>query len=162
SVSRWAGTSSPTRTGATVTEAEVCAPGSRNARLARLAAASTSPSRGGTTRSRTAWAAPAPGSPGAPAGRVSLVRLAVAAGAPVPGCPGGRRGQDVHGRADDRDGRAGLLGDQPGHRRQVGVLDREPGQMAVHRHEVAQREHLARGLAARPRGNAGARRPPAA
>ena len=55
--------------------------------------------------------------------------------------------------------RAGLLGDQPGHRGDVGVLDRQPGQVAVHRDEVAQGENLAHRLAARARAGARARAP---
>ena len=82
-------------------------------------------------------------------------------GGPVAGFPGRRRGQDVHGRAHDRDRGAGLPGDQPGHRREVGALGREPGQMAVHRDEVAQRQHLTGGLRARDGRGTGARLPAA-
>jgi hypothetical protein len=72
-------------------------------------------------------------------------------GGALAGLPGGRRGQDVHRRADHGDCRVRLLGDQPGHRGQVGILDRQPGQVAVHRDKVAQRENLAGRLGTRAR-----------
>ena len=70
-------------------------------------------------------------------------------GGPLAGLPGGRRGQDVHGGADHGDRRVRPLGDQPGHRGEVSVLDRQPRQVAVYRDEVAQRENLPRRLRAR-------------
>ena len=107
-----------------------------------------------------------PQRPPGPAGRAEHVaepgvdhQVAYVLGGAFGGFAGRRGGQDVHGRAHDRDRGVGLLGDQLGHRGDVGVLDGEPGQMPVDRNEVTQRKNLAGGLAARPRRAARARRP---
>jgi hypothetical protein len=51
---------------------------------------------------------------------------------------GCRGGHDVHDRADHGDGRGGPVREQLGDAGQVRVLQRQAGQLAVHRHQLAQ------------------------